>query len=140
MGCLKRFKSQHNLIVRSLRLCYSTGKEKLEKQPKLASDVLKYLENDSDYSKIIEKLPRSLLRKYKTPESMYLINTKTAREIAETIRNHVNEESPVVEVNPGLGYLSKELLQCTKNHIYLYETSSHFSPHLEVSMLNIYSN
>ncbi|XP_013170932.1 PREDICTED: dimethyladenosine transferase 2, mitochondrial [Papilio xuthus] len=131
MASFKRLSNKNNVIIRCLRLWYSTSKEKVEKQPKLAADVLKYLENDSDYSKIIEKLPRPLLRKYKTPESMYLINTTTAKEIAETVRNHINEESPIVEVNPGLGFLSKELLQCTKNHLYLYETSSHFTQHLE---------
>ncbi|KPJ18212.1 Dimethyladenosine transferase 2, mitochondrial [Papilio machaon] len=131
MASFKRFSNKNNVLIRCLRLWYSTSKEKVEKQPKLAADVLKYLENDSDYSKIIEKLPRFLLRKYKTPESMYLINTKTAKEIAATVGSYINEESPVVEVNPGLGFLSKELLKCTKNHLYLYETSSHFTQHLE---------
>ncbi|KAJ2953334.1 hypothetical protein O0L34_g924 [Tuta absoluta] len=78
----------------------------------------------------MDKLPKALLRKYKTPESMYLINRKTAKGIAKVIQSHL-DGSPVVEVNPGLGFLSEELLRVHKNHHYLYETSSHFMPCLE---------
>lgn len=117
-----------------LRLQYSTSKQKIEKQPKLASDILKYLENDSEYKNLICKLPKSLIKKYKSPESMYLINKKTANNIVNTIRNHLDEKSPIIEVNPGLGFLSEEILKNGHNHLYLYETSNHFSEYIKVGI------
>ncbi|XP_049877700.1 dimethyladenosine transferase 2, mitochondrial [Pectinophora gossypiella] len=97
---------------------------------KAAADVVKYLESIPEYEEIKDKLPKSLLRKYKAPESMYLINRQTAKEIANAVQNHL-DDSPVVEVNPGLGFLSEELLKRHKSHHYIYETSSHFTPFLE---------
>ncbi|KAL0819620.1 hypothetical protein ABMA28_007701 [Loxostege sticticalis] len=119
----------------TIRLRHKLNKKTNEKDLKLATDVVNYLENSEEYRDVKDKLPNSLLRKYKTPESMYLINRKTAKYIAKTVTSHINEESAVVEVNPGLGFLSEELLHCMSNHIYMYETSNHFSPHLN-SLLN----
>lgn len=118
----------------TIRLRHKLNKKTNEKDLKLATDVVNYLENSEEYRDVKDKLPNSLLRKYKTPESMYLINKKTAKYIAKTVTSHINEESAVVEVNPGLGFLSEELLHCMSNHIYMYETSNHFSPHLNVSI------
>ncbi|KAL0869095.1 hypothetical protein ABMA27_007402 [Loxostege sticticalis] len=119
----------------TIRLRHKLNKKTNEKDLKLATDVVNYLENSEEYRDVKDKLPNSLLRKYKTPESMYLINKKTAKYIAKTVTSHINEESAVVEVNPGLGFLSEELLHCMSNHVYMYETSNHFSPHLN-SLLN----
>lgn len=118
----------------SLRLQHKQAKTKHEKPPpKAAVDVLNYIENSSEYVDVKDRLPSSLLRKYKTPESMYLINKSTAKVIAQTVKKHMNEYSPMVEVNPGLGLLSMELLQCNKNQLYMYETSNHFTQYLNVS-------
>ncbi|KAG6450023.1 hypothetical protein O3G_MSEX006358 [Manduca sexta] len=61
---------------------------------------------------------------------MYLINRGTAKTIADTIKDYLTEESPIVEVNPGLGFLSEELLKCQNNHIYMYEISHHFTQYI----------
>lgn len=126
-----------NLIARGsnlkfhLRLSQKTSRQPKEKPPpKLATDVVNYINSTPEYSDIANKIPNSLLRKYKTPESMYLINKKTAKEIVKTIKDSINNDSPLIEVNPGFGYLSEELLRCQKNPIYMYEMSNQFSSHL----------
>ncbi|XP_075982659.1 mitochondrial transcription factor B2 [Anticarsia gemmatalis] len=114
----------------SLRLCHKTSKLKEKTPPKVAADVVNYLENTPDYHDIKDKVPRGLLRKYKAPESMYLINKKTAKEIVHTIKDSINGSSPIIEVNPGFGFLTEELLQCQNNPIFLYESSNQFSSYL----------
>ncbi|XP_026760681.2 dimethyladenosine transferase 2, mitochondrial [Galleria mellonella] len=99
-------------------------------EPAAANDVINYLDNFPEYKDLKEQLPKGLLKKYKTPESMYLINKKTAKIIAATLNKHIDESSPVVEVNPGLGYLTKELLNSQINHIYMFESLNHFSSHI----------
>lgn len=127
-----------NPVALSLRLRHKINKLQDKKDsPKLAADVINYLNNSPEYKGLMEQLPRSLLKKYKTPESMYLINKKTAKEIAKTIKSHL-KNSPVVEVNPGLGLLSEELLQVHKGPHFFYESSSHFLPHLAVSSLSLF--
>ncbi|KAH9639240.1 hypothetical protein HF086_014104 [Spodoptera exigua] len=114
-----------------LRLSHKTSRQPKEKPPpKLATDVVNYINSTPEYNDIKNKIPNSLLRKYKTPESMYLINKKTAKDIVNTIKNNINNNSPLIEVNPGFGFLSEELLQCQKNPIYMFEMSSQFSSHL----------
>lgn len=126
--------TRHHPTKLTSRLRHKINKQNEEKQaPKVAADVVNYLENNPEYHGIQNQIPKSLLRKYKTPESMYLINKTTAKEIANTIKNHLNGDSPVVEVNPGLGYLSHELLRCHNGHLYMYETLNHFSQCLSVS-------
>ncbi|CAH0594269.1 unnamed protein product [Chrysodeixis includens] len=133
---LKNILSKANFLDRkhlngSLRLCHKISKQTKEKPPpKLAPDVVNYVNSLPEYSNIKDKIPRTLLRKYKTPESMYLINQKSAKDIVNTIQNHINDDSPLVEVNPGFGFLSEELLKCQKKPIYMYEMSSQFASNL----------
>lgn len=108
-------------------------KDEIKQNPKVAQDVINYLESSSEYKDIITEIPKHLLKKYKTPESMYLINKKTAKNIANTLVNYINKEAPLVEVNPGFGYLTQELIRCQDNSIYLYEVSHNFTKFLSVS-------
>lgn len=117
-----------------VRLRHKTNKQTAEKPaPKVASDVVNYLESSPEYHGLIDKLPKTLLRKYKAPESMYLINKNTASNIAKAVKSKLVGDAPVVEVNPGLGFLTQELLKSDIKHIYLYESSNHFDAVLKVS-------
>ena len=119
-----------------LRLTHKTSRQPKEKPPpKLSADVVNYVNSTPEYMDIKDKVPNALLKKYKTPESMYLINKKTAKAIVNTIKDRINNNSPLIEVNPGFGFLSAELLQCQKCPIYMYEMSSQFSTHLSVSWI-----
>ncbi|XP_013184211.2 dimethyladenosine transferase 2, mitochondrial [Amyelois transitella] len=100
--------------------------------PALAQDVLKYLDSFPEYMLLKDQLPKSLLRKYKSPENMYLINKDTAGEIVTVMKEYIDKDCPVVEVNPGFCFMSQELLNQVPNHIYMYEMSHHFAPHLNL--------
>lgn len=132
--------SKSNPAALSLRLRhkkYDSNKQDDDKDnSRLAADVVNHLNKSPEYEGLIKQLPKSLLKKYKNPESMYLINRKTAEEIANTIKSFL-DKSPVVEVNPGLGLLSEELLKVHSGPHFFYESSSHFEPHLSVSMVRI---
>lgn len=130
--------SERNHLNGSLRLCHKIGKQTKEKPPpKLAADVVNYVNSLPEYNNIKDKIPRTLLRKYKTPESMYLINQKSAKEIVDTIQKHISDDSPLIEVNPGFGFLSEELLKCQTKPIYMYEMSSQFASNLTVSYFDM---
>lgn len=119
-----------------LRFQHKLNKPIAEKSASvIAQDVKNYLESMSDYRDIIDQIPKHLLKKYKAPETMYLINKKTATEIVNILNNNIEKKSPIVEVNPGFGYLTNELLKTCKNNLYLFESSNQFSKFLEVSYL-----
>ncbi|XP_047033927.1 dimethyladenosine transferase 2, mitochondrial isoform X1 [Helicoverpa zea] len=129
--CFVGLLTKKNNLKYYLRLCHKTNRQQKEKPlPKLATDVVNYINSTPDYKDIKDKVPNALLKKYKSPESMYIINKKTANEIVNTIKNRINNDSPLIEVNPGFGFLSEELLQCQNNPIYMYEMSSQFSTHI----------
>ncbi|CAH2045312.1 unnamed protein product, partial [Iphiclides podalirius] len=44
---------------------------------------------------------------------------------------HLDDESPIVEVNPGFGFLTQELLNNTHYQLHLYETSNNFSQYIK---------
>lgn len=122
------------------RLCHVANKEnEIKQSPKVAQDVINYLESSPEYKNIITEIPKNLLKKYKTPESMYLINKNTAKNITNTLLGYINKGAPLVEVNPGFGFLTQELLQCQDNPIYLYEVSHNFTQFLSVSFVVIFS-
>ncbi|XP_047536831.1 dimethyladenosine transferase 2, mitochondrial [Vanessa atalanta] len=124
--CTMASKITFRLLKTPIRLCHKTNKNVEKLGPKLSQDVVKYLETSPEYKNIINVVPKNLLRKYKSPETMYLINHKTAKEITETLVKYLRKDAPVVEVNPGFGFLTRELLRCQPNRIYLYESSNHF--------------
>lgn len=132
---LKRsvFANRKDHLLFCWRLQHKASPRKSEKEPKVAPDVVKFIDSSPEYQQLKDSLPKSLLRKYKNPESMYLIDTHTAKHITQAIKKHLDNVSPVIEVNPGLGILTRELLQNQKNCIYAYETLNHFTPHLQVS-------
>lgn len=134
------FFTSRSLVLRNIPLKYkrfrhskAIKQHEIKPEPKVATDVVNYLESTTDYKDIVDKIPKSLLRKYKAPETMYLINKNTAKCITETLETYIGKKSPIVEINPGFGYLTRELLVRRNNPIYLYEISNHFSQHLTVS-------
>ncbi|CAH2094591.1 unnamed protein product [Euphydryas editha] len=124
--CIMARKIPFYLLKTPVRLCHKINTNYAKQGTKVSQDVISYLESSPEYKNVIDIVPKSLLRKYKAPETMYLINRNTAKDITDILKKYINKDAPVVEVNPGLGYLTQELLQCQKNRIYLYETSNHF--------------
>ncbi|XP_023935840.2 dimethyladenosine transferase 2, mitochondrial [Bicyclus anynana] len=119
------------LSFKRIRFRHKVNKQHDDKpEPKAATDVMNYLENFKEYKDIVDKIPVTLLKKYKSPETMYLINKKTAKCITNTLTKYIRRESPIVEINPGFGFLTRELLACQNDPIYLYEISNHFTQFL----------
>ncbi|KAM3956546.1 mitochondrial transcription factor B2 [Aphomia sociella] len=112
------------------RFRHKLNNENDKPNPVAVTDVITYLNSFAEYEHLKDQLPKGLLKKYKTPESMYLINKQTAKDIAKTLKKHIDKDSPLIEVNPGLGFLSQELLKLQINHIYMYESLNHFSTHI----------
>ncbi|XP_041969892.1 dimethyladenosine transferase 2, mitochondrial [Aricia agestis] len=126
------FKTNRRLLRLLLRYQHKL-KKPIDEKPSspISQEVKNYLESSEDYKEILDKIPKHLLKKYKAPETMYLINKKTAAQIVSNINNKIEKNSPIVEVNPGFGYLTKELLSAHNNNLFLYEVSNHFTKGLE---------
>lgn len=124
------------LLVR-LRHKINNQNDELDENTKVAQDLINYLNKNKEYSEIVPHLPKMLFKKYKTPETMYLINKKTANDIANVIKNHFEKEVPIVEVNPGLGFLTEEILKSQNKQIFLYESMKFFQNSLKVSFFII---
>lgn len=121
---------RNNPIKLFVRLPHKLS-SKADNERKVSAEVVNFLENNAEYSSLKDKIPKMLLRKYKTPESMYLINKTTAKHIAATIKEYLKPNSDIVEVNPGFCILTEELLKIHKGKIYLYESSIYFNKFLE---------
>jgi dimethyladenosine transferase 2 len=82
---------------------------------------------------ILRKFPEKLLRKkIKTPEHLYIADPNTAKIISKYLIQDVVKEKPFLEINPGLGLLTKELLDNTENKILLFEAEEKFAASMKV--------
>lgn len=98
---------------------------------KISKDIQKYFENEEkiNFMNIIPE--KYLKKKQKIPDHFYLTDST----VAQTIANHVKKHSTTqtfVEVNPGLGILTKELLKNDNlKQLFLYETNDGFIKNLK---------
>lgn len=83
---------------------------------------------------LLDLFPEKLKRKkQKGPEHMYLADPETASTIAHHLLLDYIGNVPIVEVNPGPGLLTKELLQRDiVTDLRLFESHRDFLPALEV--------
>lgn len=132
----KRLAFQRNPFKIIVRLPHVLNNEINEtEQKKISPDILNHLENNPEYSELKNRIPKQLLKKYKSPENMYLINKGAAKHIVNTIQKYLKRNGPLVEVNPGFCFLTEELLKTLKRKVYLYESSHNFNEFLSVSII-----
>lgn len=83
---------------------------------------------------LLDSFPENLKRKkQKGPEHLYLADPETASTVAKHILLDYNGNVPIVEVNPGPGLLTKELLKRKiVTDMRLFEVQRDFLPALEV--------
>lgn len=100
---------------------------------KLSNEIKSYFSpHHREY--ILEKFPEKLLRrKTKTPESLYIVNEDSAKKIVQHLKANIASDKLLIEVNPGIGLLTKHLLNETSNDLLLYESNDSFIPELNVS-------
>lgn len=99
-----------------------------------SKELFKYLESQKG-SYDIESLASPYLLKIHqvVPESLYLVSSSTAKSIVNLIGDKLKGNIPVVEVNPGIGCLTKELLNYGITDISLFESSPFHETSLTVS-------
>ncbi|XP_019554065.3 dimethyladenosine transferase 2, mitochondrial [Aedes albopictus] len=81
------------------------------------------------YGKIVDVVPSSLLKRTQTTDRFYVASPERAKEIAKLLTDDLEPDGLLVEVNPGMGLLTKELLEKTDN-LFLYEADERFEPEL----------
>lgn len=110
---------------------------KPKKEIKINSDLKRYFEANN-LERILNVVPRKFLqKKHKASEYYYVAHPATAKKIAEFLKKEtVNSEIPFVECNPGLGFLTEELITGNKlNDLRLFEVNDEFIPALEVCQI-----
>ncbi|EAT35245.1 AAEL012582-PA [Aedes aegypti] len=95
---------------------------------RLARDLEEYF-GPRQYGKIVDTFPSALLKRTQTAERFYFAAPQRAKALAKWITNGLEPDRLLVEVNPGMGLLTKELLKKTDN-LMLYETEEGFESEL----------
>ena len=110
-------------------------KRKSSTEPRISKDIQSYF-NNKEREFVLKKFPEKFLRKkIKTPENLYICDEECAEIIADYITKSDGNNKPVIEINPGIGMLTKHLLQKTNNDLMLYENNEFFNTELNVGFL-----
>lgn len=97
---------------------------------RMAREMQDYFGSDH-IDMVINKFPASLLRRTQVSEHFYLAAPKLAKNIAKWVTDGMGPDQLLVEVNPGVGLLTQELLKKT-NNLLLYENDESFASELEM--------
>lgn len=111
----------------------STSSVNHKSKEKFSKDILEYL-NSKDYLKsVLCCLPQKLLKRKKfNPDALYTVDRDVAKKLVDVIAlDVVKGGAPVFEVNPGLGFISRELLAAGVQRLLLCEHSLAFSQQLK---------
>lgn len=133
-----------NLVPKlyNLRLCNFASKVQLDhdnqqkqqpKKRKVPQDIKEQFFKSDELKTIVNKFPEKFLRKkYKVPGQLYIAHPSAAQCIAPHLTAGIPTDMPVIEVNPGLGLLTQELIDHGLSNLRLYESAKEFLPILEV--------
>lgn len=100
---------------------------------KIPKQIISYFD-EPEKRFVLNSFPEKVLQKIrKNPDGLYIANDETARVIANALGKDLNPNKLIVEANPGVGLLTKHLLNKTENDVLLYEPKEHFHRHLNVS-------
>uniref|UniRef100_A0A182QP86 rRNA adenine N(6)-methyltransferase n=1 Tax=Anopheles farauti TaxID=69004 RepID=A0A182QP86_9DIPT len=101
-------------------------------EPIISKDILEYFQTTRDMDASVLKLfPASILRKSSlNTERFYVANRATANQIADVITQDLPPNRLLVEVNPGPGLLTEQILQRNVQNLRLYETDASFEAQL----------
>lgn len=84
---------------------------------------------------MLRSMPEKLLKKkIKSPQALYLASSVTARIIADALKENLAPGQSLIEVNPGLGLISKHLVNEVDNDIQLFEPYEDFHANLLVTI------
>lgn len=125
------------------KISNETTKEKSKtktatEKPKSKSSALEQLEKEPYFQEVKDLIPESIFKPRKTGgHALYLINKDTAYEMLFPILPYLQTpsagESTLIEINPGLGYLTDLLLNNWSREITLYESNAKFYKAIQVN-------
>ncbi|XP_050069764.1 dimethyladenosine transferase 2, mitochondrial [Anopheles maculipalpis] len=101
----------------------------------IPKDILEHFQTAEGMdASVLKHFPSSILRKSSlNTERFYIANRATAERIADIIAHDLPPDRPLLEINPGPGLLTKELLKRNITNLRLYETESAFEARLRSS-------
>ncbi|XP_049805483.1 dimethyladenosine transferase 2, mitochondrial isoform X2 [Schistocerca nitens] len=98
-----------------------------------SEEISNYFQTKESLRNVLKDVPGKILKmRRKIPEALYLVDDDVADEIVTTINKEVESlNSPIIEANPGLGLITKRLLNCGAQNLQLYESSAEFKARLQ---------
>lgn len=103
-------------------------------KPKLKADFRRTF-NTPELEHMLQSFPPKLLnKKQNVPESMYVAHPKAVDAIAEHVLSGHSRHKTFVEINPGLGLLTRKLLGAQVDDIRLFEGTREMLPYLNVGI------
>jgi Ribosomal RNA adenine dimethylase len=102
-------------------------------ESKIPKELLGNYDSPEDI-KVLASFPDKFLKKKTTSDIFYMANEKQASHIADIITKDLRPDQTLLEANPGLGFVTKHLLEKTSNNLILYESTSSFVKELSVSV------
>uniref|UniRef100_A0A1B6EL97 rRNA adenine N(6)-methyltransferase n=1 Tax=Cuerna arida TaxID=1464854 RepID=A0A1B6EL97_9HEMI len=104
----------------------SKSKVKLPHSMKHYNAVLEYFDSKQCSNDIVNKIPIVyMLRKYSSPKVLYIIDKDMADKMFEAMQPHLfSSNGYLLEVNAGVGLLTKRLLEANIPRLRIYESNS----------------
>ncbi|KAK7869249.1 hypothetical protein R5R35_000871 [Gryllus longicercus] len=94
---------------------------------KVVDEILGYLKK-SFSPEVINAVPHKYLRRNKNTDQMYLIVPDVADTIVQCMKDNILKKNHIVlETNPGLGVLTKKLIDAGVEQLHLHEPSTTFN-------------
>lgn len=98
-----------------------------------SEEINDYFQTKESLRNILKDVPAKILKvRRKAPDALYLVDDDVADDVVTTINKEVETlDSPIIEANPGLGLITKRLLNCGAQNLQLYESNGDFKAHLQ---------
>uniref|UniRef100_A0A182JU81 rRNA adenine N(6)-methyltransferase n=1 Tax=Anopheles christyi TaxID=43041 RepID=A0A182JU81_9DIPT len=121
--------------VRKPRATAVATSDSTKTETAIPKDVLEYFQTTSGMgASVLKQFPPAFLRKSSlNTERFYVANLVTAERIAEVLTKDLPPDRLLVEVNPGPGLLTKQLMKRNVQNLRLYETDPSFEARLKSS-------
>lgn len=98
-------------------------------------DILKYYSENAEKSVALQ-YPDTILRKFnkkKKLDGLYIADALGIDKIFNAITKNLPDDMPIIEANPGIGILTRKLMNETKNPLILFEPDKIMYDKLKVS-------